>query len=317
MKIIKQEVTELKDQLLIWKSLFGGDIIEDRLQGDCGRIDSYNFDFFELFIFHIQFTEEVTVKRILLPEKYYPILFSDSLVFEPYGEMGTKARVDKSAITGVFFSNASDQITYPAHVPFTLIVFRLKEKSFLEFVSPESSFFERIHEEQYFIYEMLTVEMKLSYDAILQNKGISKTDKNILYAHGLILLSLFAQEADLRKNLKSSKLDNQKRLVIIRIKNLILQDLSVPIDMNYLVKFAGMSETYIRMYFKDVFGMSINSFYQYYRIEYAKELLITTNLSVSEIAFRLGYSHLGHFIKIFKRQYGVTPKKLQKMLESD
>ncbi|MGL4804801.1 MAG: hypothetical protein ACRC26_00385, partial [Bacteroidales bacterium] len=78
MKIIKQEVTELKDQLLIWKSLFGGDIIEDRLQGDCGRIDSYNFDLFELFIFHIRFTEEVTVKRILLPEKYYPILFSDS-----------------------------------------------------------------------------------------------------------------------------------------------------------------------------------------------------------------------------------------------
>lgn len=317
MKVLKQKVTELKSQLNIWKDLFGGDIIDNKLVGQSGNIESYAFDLFDMFIFHVEFKEEVTVVRIQTSNVYYPIIFSDTLVFEPKGSLETIAKVSKSATTGVFFSSTSDRLTYPANTPFTLIVFRLKEKNFSHFLKTDNKLFERIKENEYFIYQMLTADMKLSYYEILRNKGQEIADRNILFAHGLILLSLFTREAQSRLIKKNKKLDNKKRLVIIQIKNLILQDLSSPIKMDELVKYAGMSETYIRMYFKDVFGMSINRFFQFYRIEYAKELLTTTDASVSEIAYKLGYSHLGHFIKMFKKQYGITPKKIQKLLESD
>lgn len=317
MKVLKQKVTEQKSQLRIWQELFGGDIIDNKLVGQSGSIESYAFDIFDMFIFHVEFKEEVTVERIHSSDICYPIIFSDTLVFEPKGSLETIAKVSKSATTGVFFSNTSDRLTYPANVPFSLIVFRIKEKNFSYFLKPENDFFKKIKDEEFFIYQMLTADMKLSYYEILRNKGEELADKNIVFAHGLILLSLFAREAQSRLVVPKNKLDNRKRLMIIQIKNLILKDLSKPIKMEELVLFAGMSETYIRMYFKDVFGMSINNFFQFYRIEYAKELLTTTEASVSEVAYKLGYSHLGHFIKMFKRQYGVTPKKIQKLSDSD
>lgn len=317
MKVLKQKVTEQKSQLRIWQELFGGDIIDNKLVGQSGSIESYAFDIFDMFIFHVEFKEEVTVERIHSSDICYPIIFSDTLVFEPKGSLETIAKVSKSATTGVFFSNTSDRLTYPANVPFSLIVFRIKEKNFSYFLKPENDFFKKIKDEEFFIYQMLTADMKLSYYEILRNKGEELADKNIVFAHGLILLSLFAREAQSRLVVPKNKLDNRKRLMIIQIKNLILKDLSKPIKMEELVRFAGMSETYIRMYFKDVFGMSINNFFQFYRIEYAKELLTTTEASVSEVAYKLGYSHLGHFIKMFKRQYGVTPKKIQKLSDSD
>lgn len=317
MKVLKQKVTELESQLLIWKELFGGEIINNKLAGPNGSIESYAFDIFDMFIFHVEFKEEVTVERIHSSEICYPIIFSDKLVFEPRGSLETVARVSHSATTGVFFSNTSDSLTYPANIPFSLIVFRIKEKNFSYFLKPENDFLKRIKDDEYFIYQMLTADMKLSYYEILRNKGEELADKNIVFAHGLILLSLFAREAQSRTVIQKNKLDNRKRLMIVQIKNLILQDLSRPVKMEELVRFAGMSETYIRMYFKDVFGMSINNFFQFYRMEYARELLTTTDSSVSEVAYKLGYSHLGHFIKMFKKQYGVTPKHIQKLSDSD
>lgn len=317
MKVLKQKITELNDQLRIWKELFGGEIVGNKLNGENGRIDAYSFGIYEMFIFHVKFKENVTVERIHSSEIYYPVIFSDTLTFEPDGELGTIAKVNKSATTGVFFANASDRITYPADTAFSLIAFRIKENKFNYFLNPDNDFVQKIREDEFFIYQMLTADMRLSYYEILRNKGEDLIDRNIVFSHGLILLSLFVREAQSRLAGRKSKLDNKKRRMIIQIKNLILQDLTVPVKMDELVKFAGMSETYIRIYFKDVFGMSINNFFQFYRIEHAKELLTTSDISVSEVAYKLGYSHLGHFIRMFKKQYGITPKKIQKLSNSD
>ena len=43
-------------------------------------------------------------------------------------------------------------------------------------------------------------------------------------------------------------------------------------------------------------------------IEKAKETLVTTNLSVSEIAYQLGFEHPQSFSKLFKNKTKVTPK---------
>ena len=43
------------------------------------------------------------------------------------------------------------------------------------------------------------------------------------------------------------------------------------------------------------------------RLQRAKELLETTDWTVSEIAFRTGFQTASHFTKIFKMQYGILP----------
>lgn len=50
---------------------------------------------------------------------------------------------------------------------------------------------------------------------------------------------------------------------------------------------------------------------QHRLIEYAKEQLITTNRSVSEIAFQLGFEHPQSFSKLFKRKTNQTPSEFK------
>ena len=43
------------------------------------------------------------------------------------------------------------------------------------------------------------------------------------------------------------------------------------------------------------------------KMEEAKRLLAVTKKSAAEIALYLGYSSQSYFVKVFKRQFGITP----------
>ena len=45
------------------------------------------------------------------------------------------------------------------------------------------------------------------------------------------------------------------------------------------------------------------------RLNYAAVLLAETNESVTDICFASGYGNLSHFLRCFKKEYGVSPKK--------
>lgn len=61
--------------------------------------------------------------------------------------------------------------------------------------------------------------------------------------------------------------------------------------------------------FKAATGKSPLQYLQEIRIEIAKDLLKTSNLSISEIAFKVGYSDMGHFTGLFKKFMAVTPSE--------
>ncbi|RZK39132.1 MAG: AraC family transcriptional regulator, partial [Hymenobacter sp.] len=61
--------------------------------------------------------------------------------------------------------------------------------------------------------------------------------------------------------------------------------------------------------FHQVFGTSPYAYYQVARLQEAKRLL--AQWSVSEVGHQLGFTNLGHFAQLFKRQYGLTPKRYQ------
>ncbi|MBE6631493.1 MAG: helix-turn-helix transcriptional regulator, partial [Ruminococcaceae bacterium] len=51
---------------------------------------------------------------------------------------------------------------------------------------------------------------------------------------------------------------------------------------------------------------------KYYRIEYAKYLLISTNMTVSAISLSCGYKNDVHFMRIFKDLNGISPSEFRK-----
>lgn len=72
-----------------------------------------------------------------------------------------------------------------------------------------------------------------------------------------------------------------------------------------------MSKSNFQHQYTKLFGVSfiqdlINS-----RMEYAKTLLLNTNLSIADISKQCGYKHYAHFTRQFKEMIGVTPLKFR------
>lgn len=78
---------------------------------------------------------------------------------------------------------------------------------------------------------------------------------------------------------------------------------------------AGQSElspTVMKKCFKEVYGDSIYSYMKTYRLQVAEKLLRSSNLSVGEIASRIGYLNPNKFTSAFRDEYGITPTTYRK-----
>ena len=69
--------------------------------------------------------------------------------------------------------------------------------------------------------------------------------------------------------------------------------------------------------FSEVRGITIERFAIIHRIEYAKELLCYSQLSTSEVAYKLGYSSPAHLSSQFKQVTGMTPKEFRALGRHD
>lgn len=74
---------------------------------------------------------------------------------------------------------------------------------------------------------------------------------------------------------------------------------------------ARLSKSYFQHIYKEIFGCSVVTDMINGRLEYAKHLLQSSSLSVSEIALRCGYEHDTHFMRQFKKFTGVTPSQFK------
>ena len=115
---------------------------------------------------------------------------------------------------------------------------------------------------------------------------------------------LSARENTSQKTINSA--DGEK---LIAVRDIILEDIGKRPLLRDLANKVGMSETKLKVLFKQTFGDSIYNYYQKIRMEEAAFLLKQAGYSVSEVGYQLGFSNLSHFSRLFQRHYGSTPKK--------
>lgn len=71
---------------------------------------------------------------------------------------------------------------------------------------------------------------------------------------------------------------------------------------------AGISERHFHRRFLQTTGVTFNRYVQDLRIAQSKELLRTSDLSIVEIVEAVGYRDTGHFLKLFRKRIGQTPR---------
>lgn len=78
-------------------------------------------------------------------------------------------------------------------------------------------------------------------------------------------------------------------------------------------RFGGFSAPAMIRYFKLYTGKTVNEYIRHLKIDYAKEVLRDTDISLPELSNLLGYSSLSHFSRTFKEHTGISPAAYRKI----
>lgn len=96
-------------------------------------------------------------------------------------------------------------------------------------------------------------------------------------------------------------------------KQYIRENYGMPITLESISELAGFNPTYFSTMFKKETGMTFTEYLLQTRIEAAKDMLKDTNLNISAICERVGYSDHKYFSKTFTRETGLKPNQYRKL----
>ncbi|KGX85882.1 helix-turn-helix domain-containing protein [Pontibacillus litoralis] len=89
------------------------------------------------------------------------------------------------------------------------------------------------------------------------------------------------------------------------------------INLETLARFMHLNKNYVSRFFKETVGMTFVTYLRHYRIEQAKKLLRTSELTVTEISEQVGYPDLTYFSRIFKKETTYTPNQYKNTYQGE
>jgi len=95
-------------------------------------------------------------------------------------------------------------------------------------------------------------------------------------------------------------------------QNAVEELLSVPVDLNVLERRLRVSRSTLGRLFRSEAGISPREYWIRRKIHRAKYYLSCTDLSIKEIAYRLGYSSQFHFSGEFRKRLCLSPTEFRK-----
>lgn len=95
---------------------------------------------------------------------------------------------------------------------------------------------------------------------------------------------------------------------VLKVRDFVAQNYSESLSLSAACKMAATSKTYFCRFFKHITGHSLRGYHNVVRVQMAERLLRDRQLSVSDVAIRLGYHDSNYFSTIYKRMTGAPPK---------
>lgn len=95
------------------------------------------------------------------------------------------------------------------------------------------------------------------------------------------------------------------------LRSYIKENLTGDLTVKNLARQTGLNPNKLQNAFKYLFSTTINDFITSIRLEEAHFLLKNREYNVAEVVSAVGLSSTSYFSKIFKKKYGITPKKFK------
>lgn len=111
---------------------------------------------------------------------------------------------------------------------------------------------------------------------------------------------------DQRKLPKALKPQDIER--IHHAKDILLHDIENPPSLMALAKAVGLNDYKLKQGFHYVYDTTVFGYLHNHRMEAARQLLQTSHLTVSEVAYAVGFSNRSYFAAAFRRKFNINPK---------
>ena len=215
--------------------------------------------------------------------------------------------------------------------PKQVLTFEVKEKEILKhtgwllLIHPDflwnTSLSKKIKQYEYFNYSVnealhLSNKEELMLTGIIENianeynTSIDNLSQDVIIAQVELLLTY--SERFYQRQFITRKISNHK--ILVQLENLLISYFKsdristegIP-TVQYISEALNISPNYLSRILKNLSGQSTQQFIHDKLIEIAKEKLSTTDLTVNEIAYDLGFEHSQSFSKLFKSKTNLTP----------
>lgn len=110
----------------------------------------------------------------------------------------------------------------------------------------------------------------------------------------------------------SQEPEEQDERIINSITRFMQEHLAEEMSLSVLAEEFHMNPQYISQLFKNEIGVGFLAYLTSIRMEKAKKLLLSTSLSIGEVAEQSGYGDYRVFTKVFKKSEGITPSQYRR-----
>ncbi|GAB2548370.1 helix-turn-helix domain-containing protein [Spirosoma aerophilum] len=151
------------------------------------------------------------------------------------------------------------------------------------------------------IFKMIEKELASRIDEFSQDVVISQIELLLNYAN-----RFYKRQFITRKAVNHDLLQKLEDVLDQYFNNHISVNQGVP-TVGYLADHVNLSPSYLSDMLRTLIGQNAQQYIHNKLIETAKEKLSTTTLSVSEVAYALGFEHSQSFSKLFKSKTNLSP----------
>ncbi|WAC03255.1 AraC family transcriptional regulator [Lacinutrix neustonica] len=333
MKIINIESTK---NTLILKELnayiqgeitesFGESILTFNNSLGKGTIRSISFDLgVSLLDYNVNFNEDI--KIVLRVAKESPIEFifvsEGNLKFTPDSEENPVLLERYQNVIISNKSNAKNTFYFPRNIDIKVNIIELIKKEFQKGKNNSKrldslqnsilSIFRGGHNDEVFQhignYNIKIADHVKELNAT-DEKGLVKSLTIEGQLNLILALQLLEHTKHENKPLLPDSLSKEDIKKIHKLCDYILDNISETTNIEHLSKQAGMSPKKLQIGFRLLYNKSINEYMRQIRLELAGDYIKNTDLSVSEIVYKIGYKSRSYFSKVFYEGYGILPKE--------
>lgn len=150
--------------------------------------------------------------------------------------------------------------------------------------------------------EVISLCKLLENEQKKNNRFKNELLKNVLEC----LLFIILRKSNLKPSKKSTSNPIQNSILYLQLYFKENPSLS------QVASYSGFNPNYFSQKFKETVGMTYIDYLVSLKASYAKKLLISSDMSITDICFSSGFTSISNFMRVFKAKYGISPSQYRK-----